>query len=88
VPAPEIERFVLDQIRGLGTDATVPTAATTFDPVWESLGLCDQARILRLLVERVDYDGRSGDISITLHPTGLTALTAELAAQQQKKPAK
>jgi site-specific DNA recombinase len=88
VPAPEIERFVIDQIRGLGTDTAVPAAATTFDPVWESLSLCDQARILRLLVERVDYDGRSGDISITLHPTGLTALTAELAAQQQKKPAK
>jgi site-specific DNA recombinase len=85
VPAAEIERFVIDQIRGLGRD-TALLAEASFDPVWDSLGLGDQARILRLLVERVDYDGRSGDISIAFHPAGITALTEELAERQ--KPAK
>ena len=84
VPAPEIERFVIDQIRGLGRDTALPAEAA-FDPVWASLSLCDQARILRLLVERVDYDGRSGDISITLHPAGITAWIEELA--NKRKPA-
>jgi site-specific DNA recombinase len=85
VPAAEIERFVIDQIRRYGRDTALPAEAI-FDPDWDSLSLCDQARILRLLVERVDYDGRSGDISITLHPAGITALTEELVDQQ--KPAK
>ena len=68
VPAPEIERFVIDQIRGLERNPTDP-AEMTFGPNWDSLAVGDQARLLRRLVERVDYDGRSGDISITLHPT-------------------
>jgi site-specific DNA recombinase len=85
VPAAEIERFVIDQIRRYGRDTALPAEAT-FDPDWDSLSLCDQARLLRLLVERVDYDGRSGDISITFHPAGIKALTEELADQQ--KPAK
>jgi site-specific DNA recombinase len=85
VPAAEIERFVIDQIRRYGRDTALPAEAT-FDPDWDSLSLCDQARLLRLLVERVDYDGRSGAISITFHPAGIKALTEELADQQ--KPAK
>ena len=85
VPAARIERFVIDQVRVLGKD-TAWLAEATFDRVWESLSLGHQARILRRLVERVDYDGRSGDISITLHPAGFAALTAELAAQRKAVP--
>jgi hypothetical protein len=36
-----------------------------------------------LLVERVDYDGERGRISLTFHPTGIKSLTRELASHQE-----
>ena len=42
--------------------------------MWESLSPREQARLLHLLVERVDYDGRDGTISITFHASGIKAL--------------
>jgi site-specific DNA recombinase len=53
IPATEIERLVIEQIKCIGQE-------------WESLPLPEQARMVRLLVERVDYDGASGKVSITL----------------------
>jgi site-specific DNA recombinase len=50
-----------------------------FTPLWESLSPKEQARVLYLLVERVDYDGGGGDISITFRPNGLESLTQQFA---------
>jgi site-specific DNA recombinase len=44
-----------------------------------SLTSREQARIVQLLVERVDYDGTEGQVSITFHPSGIKTLTDELA---------
>jgi site-specific DNA recombinase len=52
-----------------------------FDPVWETLTLREQARVLRLLVQRVDYDGDKGTVSVTFHPTGIETLSREMAAE-------
>jgi hypothetical protein len=38
----------------------------------------EQARILNLLVERIDYDGPAGNVSITFRPTGIKALATQL----------
>jgi hypothetical protein len=48
--------------------------------VWDELYLVEQARILRLLVERIDVvpDG----VSVTLHAAGIRSLVAELAGQR------
>jgi site-specific DNA recombinase len=48
--------------------------------VWDELYPAEQARILRLLIERIGIapDG----ISVTLHVTGIRSLVAELADQQ------
>jgi site-specific DNA recombinase len=54
-------------------------ALARFDPVWESLTPNEQARIVALLVERVEYDGARGKASITFRPTGIQALAEELA---------
>jgi len=48
-----------------------------FDPVWENLSPRQQVRLMQLLVERVDYDGEKGTVSITFHPTGIDALAEE-----------
>jgi len=62
--------------RRLG-DEEVAQALAAFDPVWEALTPAEQARLVALLVERVDYDGARGKVAITFRPTGPQALTAE-----------
>jgi hypothetical protein len=39
---------------------------------------------MQLLVERVDYDGEKGTVSVTFHPTGIGAL-ADLSAEASAK---
>jgi site-specific DNA recombinase len=60
--------------RGTIDPAEVARALAEFDSVWESLSPHEQARLLRLLIERIDYDGRDGLISITFHPSGIKTL--------------
>ncbi|MCL6503247.1 MAG: zinc ribbon domain-containing protein [Pirellulales bacterium] len=62
-------------------DDEVALALSVFDPVWESLTPAEQARVVQLLVERVDYDGARGKVSITFQPAGIKTLADELADQ-------
>ncbi|MCK6481664.1 MAG: recombinase family protein [Planctomycetes bacterium] len=55
-------------------------ALSLFDPVWDALFPKEQARILRLLVERVAYDGGAGSIAVTFRPNGIQALAREVEA--------
>jgi site-specific DNA recombinase len=50
-----------------------------FDPVWETLAPREQVRVIRLLVQRVDYDGEKGTVSVTFHPAGIKMLSREFA---------
>jgi len=52
-------------------------AVEAFDPVWNTLSPTDKARLVHLLVERVEYDGEAETISTTFHPTGISTLTEE-----------
>jgi site-specific DNA recombinase len=52
----------------------VAGALAVFDPVWESLSPREQTRIIRMLVERVTYDGRDGKVTITFRSPGIKAL--------------
>jgi site-specific DNA recombinase len=61
----------------------VALALTQFGPVWESLAPREQARLVQLLIEKVEYDGVNGRVSITFYPAGIRTLADELAAQQQ-----
>jgi site-specific DNA recombinase len=65
----------------------VAQALSAFDPVWEALAPREQARIVDLLVERVDYDGARNKVSITFHPAGLQTLADELAGHPKEKSA-
>ena len=38
----------------------------------------EQARVVRWLVSRVDYDGKQGNAAITFQPLGLKTLAAEM----------
>ena len=50
-----------------------------FDPVWETLTPREQVRLIRLLVQRVDYDGEKGTVSVSFHPAGIKTLSRESA---------
>ena len=60
-------------------ESEVIEALGALEPVWDELYPAEQARILRLLIERIDVapDG----ISVTLHAAGIRSLVAELAGQ-------
>ncbi|WP_354142501.1 recombinase family protein [Bradyrhizobium sp. NP1] len=98
VPAAEIERIVLEQVRHLirtpevivqtwraaqklgreVSEAEVRSALTQFEELWEELFPAEQARIVELLVQRVDV--RPDRLDITLKIEGLTSLHGELLA--------
>jgi len=52
-------------------------ALSHFDPVWESLSMREQARVIHLLVERVGYDGENETVAVTFRPTGIKTLAKE-----------
>ena len=64
--------------RELVDENEVAQALALFDPVWETLSPREQVRIIRLLVQRVDYDGEKGTVSVTFHPAGIKTLADEL----------
>jgi site-specific DNA recombinase len=78
-------REQIDAIRRQRLDEEQASEALRlFDPVWEALPPREQARVLQLLVERIDYDGGKGNISIRFHPTAIRALTDELTRQKEQ----
>ncbi len=52
-------------------------AVEAFDPLWETLPPAHKAKLVHLLIERVEYDGADETISLTFHPTGIRTLTAD-----------
>jgi len=59
-------------------------ALCEFDQLWNVLAPREQVRLLELLIERVQYDGENGRVSITLHPCGLRSLTGGFTTPQEK----
>ncbi|HEX8913949.1 MAG TPA: recombinase family protein, partial [Humisphaera sp.] len=57
--------------------AEVEQALAAFDPAWDQLSPKDRARAVRLLVERVAYDGAAGTVAVTFRPRGIRSLAAE-----------
>ncbi len=96
VPAGEIERIVLEQVRNLirtpevivqtwraarklgqeTSESEVRSALTGFEALWNELFPGEQARIVELLVERIDL--HPDRVDVTLKVEGLTSLLQEL----------
>ena len=79
----EIDNELITVNSELVDDATVGEALANFDNLWQALVPREQARVLELLVERVEYDGEHGNVSLTFHPCGIKSLTEKLANQQE-----
>jgi site-specific DNA recombinase len=55
------------------------------DGAWGTMLPGEQSRLVRLLVERVDYDGAAGKVSITFQPLGLKTLAGERAGRDDEE---
>jgi len=105
VPAEQIERFVVEQIRCIGkeptvralvlealraqqastevvTKAEVDATLEKFTPLWDALSPREQARVVQLLLQRVDYDGANGKVAVTFHAHGLKSLGQNCRQQE------
>jgi len=49
-------------------------AFADFDGLWESLIPREQARLLKLLISTVEYDGEASTVSVTFRPTSIRSL--------------
>jgi site-specific DNA recombinase len=86
VPAGEIERFVVEQVRNASRNDTpspegddvLEAALRHLDEAWDGSSPLEQADLLHRLVERVDYDGAAQTVSITFHLAGDGSLTEEV----------
>ena len=50
---------------------------------FEELSGIEQARLIRLMVQRVDYDGGQGKLALTLDPAGLVAVLEEQTKRKE-----
>jgi len=66
-------------------EAAAQEALSGLVPAWETMTPDAQARVVRLLVSRVDYDGRQGKASITFQPLGLKTLARELLGHHSEE---
>jgi hypothetical protein len=72
--AKRIESMVIEQIQKFANAHPSSTSATD-DPLvrfsdlsaWGALAAGEQARLVQRIVQRVEYDGRQGKVSITFH---------------------
>jgi site-specific DNA recombinase len=76
--ATEVREQIVALSREMLDEREVETALSVFDPVWDTLSPREQARIIHLLVERVDYDGKLGTVSVTFRPNGIKTLAQQL----------
>jgi len=78
----DIREQIIAMQGSLVDEADLKKALSLFDPVWEHLFPREQVRILRLLIERIDYHGGEGTLEITFRDVGIKTLREELAEDE------
>ncbi len=64
----ELERTKIDS-------EDIRTACRKFDPLWTTLTTGEQWQMLGLLIERIDFDGKTGNIDIVFYPEGVKQIS-------------
>jgi site-specific DNA recombinase len=75
----ELTRLVATDI----SEDEVAMALGEFETVWSALKPKEQARVLALLIERVDHDGKAGTVEITFHPAGVKVVANQVATHEE-----
>ena len=69
----------LDRLKAQDVDRDdLARALEEFDPIWEALLIPERERVMRLLIERIDYDGRAAEMVIQWRLSGFGELAAEV----------
>ncbi len=76
--ATQVREQILALSKQVVDEREVVTALSVFDPVWDSLTSREQARILQMMVERVEYDGVKATVAVTFRPAGLKMFADEV----------
>jgi site-specific DNA recombinase len=63
-------------------EAALREALKQFTPVWDELIPRERARLLRLLVEEVSYNGAAGELEIRFRPNGIRGLGHEVKSRR------
>lgn len=56
------------------TEAEIRAALSAFHGIWSQLIAKERARVLSLLIDRIDYDGENGEFEVKFRPGGIRAL--------------
>jgi len=93
VPANEIERLLIEQTRAFlraaalgkqAADSADGSDLSAFRAMEESLTAPEQARMVQLVVQRVDYDGVRNKVSTTFDSAGIKTLVDELTERREE----
>jgi site-specific DNA recombinase len=77
-------RTQADDVARLQVDERDPgRALQSFTPIWDVLHAPEKERILRMLIETIDYEGGSGSLTFRFRIAGLGTLAGEASAEKQ-----
>jgi site-specific DNA recombinase len=82
IGAVPIEQVVLRQLR-IAAEECAPVRAL-LDQGWPLMAAAEQARLVRLLIQRVDYDGSGGKVLLALQARGMEQLVEQLQENQHE----
>ncbi len=82
--AGKVRREIAEVSANLVSEKDIRLAFSLFDPVWNSLSPREQARAMRLIVERVNYNPETEDLTIEFHPSGIRALSGEIDSDEEE----
>jgi len=81
----EIEEEIITLQREAVDEEEIARSLSAFTPVWKSLNSREQSRIIKLLIERIGYDGRDESVKVTFRSLGIKALCAEKNSSNEKE---
>lgn len=55
-------------------DADLRTTLEQFEPIWESLKSWEQVKVIRTLIERVTYNGKTNKVAVSFRNAGIRAM--------------
>ena len=73
---------ISDRDHGPVDHEIVRQALEEFNPVWNALSPREQERVMNLLVQRVDYNGESGQVEITFEPNGFEIFLEQFSEER------
>ncbi len=68
----------------VASEKEVERAFSLFGEIWDVLHPKEQKRIAHLVLDRVDYGGQDGAVSISFNPSGIRALATEMSMKKRK----